>query len=112
MPIEMSNAQAVLLQKMNALESIAQNRSVARGGGAAFAAPGGDFGGAMKLALDRVNAQQNHASALTTAVDTGASDDLVGAMIASQKAGLSFSALLQVRNKLMSGFDEIMRLPL
>jgi flagellar hook-basal body complex protein FliE len=36
----------------------------------------------------------------------------VGAMVASQKAGLSFSALMQVRNKLMTGFDDIMRMPL
>ncbi len=38
--------------------------------------------------------------------------ELVGAMVASQKAGLSFSALMQVRNKLMTGFDDIMRMPL
>jgi flagellar hook-basal body complex protein FliE len=33
-------------------------------------------------------------------------------MEASQKAGLSFSSLMQVRNKLMTGFDDIMRMPL
>ena len=36
----------------------------------------------------------------------------MGAMVASQKASLSFATLMQVRNKLMTGLDDIMRLPL
>jgi flagellar hook-basal body complex protein FliE len=45
-------------------------------------------------------------------VDSGKSDDLVGAMLASQEAGLSFSMLMQVRNKVMGGLDELIKLPL
>ena len=41
-------------------------------------------------------------------VDTGKSDDLAGAMIASQQASLSFSALVQVRNKIATGFNDLM----
>ena len=37
---------------------------------------------------------------------------VIGAMVASQKAGLSFSMLLQVRNKVMSGIDDVMRMSL
>ena len=44
---------------------------------------------------DSVDLQSKEASALMTAVDTGKSDDLVGAMVASQKASISFSALVQ-----------------
>jgi flagellar hook-basal body complex protein FliE len=33
-------------------------------------------------------------------------------MIESQKASVSFSALLQVRNKLTSAFEEVMRMPM
>ena len=39
---------------------------------------------------------------------TGKSDDLAGAMIASQQASLSFSALVQVRNKIATGFNDLM----
>ena len=46
------------------------------------------------------------------AVDSGQSDDLAGAMIESQKASVAFSALLQVRNKLTTAFDDVMRMPL
>ncbi|EIK45715.1 flagellar hook-basal-body complex subunit FliE [Cellvibrio sp. BR] len=66
------------------------------------------FGDVFK-AIDN---QQHKASALTAAVDSGASDDLVGAMVESQKASVSFSALMQVRNKVTSAFEEIMRTPL
>ena len=69
------------------------------------------FSGAMKGVLDRVNEHQSLASNKMSAVETGQSDDLVGAMVASQKASLSFSALMQVRNKVVSSFDEIMKMP-
>ncbi len=59
-----------------------------------------------------IDNQQHKAGALAAAVDSGASDDLVGAMIESQKASVSFSALMQVRNKMTSAFEEIMRTPL
>lgn len=45
------------------------------------------------------------------AVDSGRSTDLVGAMLQSQRASVSFSALLQVRNKLATAFDDIIRMP-
>lgn len=59
-----------------------------------------------------INAEQNASSELMAAVDAGRSDDLVGAMVASQKASLSFEMLLQVRNKVMNGVDDIMRMSL
>ena len=63
-------------------------------------------------AVRAVDAQQHRSGALMAAVDSGQSDDLVGAMIESQKASVSFSALMQVRNKLSSAFDDIMKMPL
>jgi flagellar hook-basal body complex protein FliE len=59
-----------------------------------------------------IDNQQHTAAAMTEAVDTGASDDLVGAMVESQKASIAFSALMQVRNKVTSAFEEVMRMPL
>jgi flagellar hook-basal body complex protein FliE len=90
-------------------------------------APAGNFGGADTLAANQqqegfrtafadvfkaIDGQQHKASAMAEAVDSGASDDLVGAMVESQKANVSFSALLQVRNKVTGAFEEIMRMPL
>lgn len=71
-----------------------------------------NFTEVFKSALTRVSHAQNEAARMMSAVETGLSDDLVGAMIASQKAGLGFAALVQVRNRLVSGFEEIMRMPI
>ena len=70
------------------------------------------FSGVMQQTIRSINNEQNMASSMMSAVDSGQSDDLVGAMVASQKASLSFATLMQVRNKVMSGLDDIMRLPL
>ena len=69
------------------------------------------FSQAMTNVLDTVNQHQSVASQKMTAVETGASDYLVGAMIASQKASLSFNALMQVRNKVVMSFEDIMKMP-
>lgn len=65
----------------------------------------------MKSAIDGVDAQDQAAGERIAAVETGKSDDLVGAMLASQEASLSFSMLLQVRNKVMGAVDELLKLP-
>lgn len=70
-----------------------------------------DFSAIFKSALDRLNADQIQASDKMRQVETGESDDLVGAMVSSQKASLNFSMLVQIRNKVLSGFEDIMRMP-
>lgn len=70
------------------------------------------FASAMNKAIDNVDQMQHAASARQTAIDTGQSDDLTGAMIESQKASVSFSAMMQVRNKLTSALDEVMNIAL
>lgn len=73
--------------------------------------PGFSFSQSMKDALGDVNAEDSAAGARMAAVDAGKSDDLVGAMLASQQASLSFSMLMQVRNKVMGAVDELLKLP-
>ena len=76
------------------------------------AQPAAGFATAFDSVLQSVNEQQVKAEAAAAAVDSGLSDDLLGAMLESQKASVSFSALLQVRNKLTSAFEEVMRMPM
>ncbi|NRD71713.1 flagellar hook-basal body complex protein FliE [Shewanella sp. VB17] len=66
----------------------------------------------MESKVAAVNTDQNISSAKIRSVDMGESDDLVGAMVASQKASLSFSAMIQIRNRLVQAFDEVMKMPL
>lgn len=70
------------------------------------------FGAHMIGALRSVNEQDALAAAKMADVDSGRSDDLVGAMLASQEASLSFAMLMQVRNKVMGAVDELIKLPL
>ena len=77
-----------------------------------LAGANGGIGLAFEDLIRAVDADQHRASESVRAVEMGESEDLVGAMVDSQKASVSFSALLQVRNKLTSAFDEIMRTPL
>src|SRR5438045_1907555 len=59
------------------------------------------FAQSMKNALTSVDNEERVATDKMAAVDSGKSDDLVGAMLSSQQANLSFSMLMQVRNKVM-----------
>jgi flagellar hook-basal body complex protein FliE len=73
---------------------------------------GVNFSDALKQAIQNVDDQQRIASDKTEAVDRGDSDDLVGAMLSSQTASLSFSMLMQVRNKVANAMDELLKLSL
>jgi len=93
------------------LDSIRQSlTSVTEGPQPAADGAAAGFSDLLKHAVHGTDAQQHHANDLVTAVETGTSDDLVGAMLASQQASLSFSAMVQVRNKLMSAFDDIIKM--
>ena len=72
----------------------------------------GSFQSVLAQTIGQVNQLQLEASSQQQAVNAGLSDDLAGAMVASQQANISFSALLQVRNKLSSALDDILNTPL
>jgi flagellar hook-basal body complex protein FliE len=74
--------------------------------------PASGFAHSMTEALHAVDAKEHVAIDKMDAVDSGRSDDLVGAMLASQESSLSFSMLMQVRNKVMGAVDDLVRLPL
>ncbi|MBX5461003.1 MAG: flagellar hook-basal body complex protein FliE [Steroidobacteraceae bacterium] len=70
----------------------------------------GGFAERLRQALYDVNAQDRAASEKMADVDAGRSDDLVGAMLASQEASLSFSLLMQTRNKLVGALEDLIKL--
>lgn len=89
--------------------SILGNEAVLAAGGDQRAAEGG-FLASMQQAVRAVDDKAQHARNLAAEVDSGRSDDLVGAMLASQEASLSFSMLMQVRNKVVGAVDEVLKL--
>ena len=70
-----------------------------------------DFGSAISAALQQVNGQQAKASELSEAYERGDTHDIVSVMIERQKASLGFETTLQVRNKLLSAYRDIMNMP-
>ena len=74
-------------------------------------APQGSFAASMEQALNSVNASQNTAGQLTDAYERGETVDIAKVMLARQQAAVSFEATLQVRNKLLSAYKDIMNMP-
>ena len=62
-------------------------------------------------ALEKVNAGQQKASALTEQYERGETIDIAKVMLARQEASVGFEATLQVRNKLLSAYKDIMSMP-
>ena len=73
---------------------------------------GVDFTTVFKKSLDQVNNAQQHAATLARNFELGAPDaNLTEAMISMQKASISFQYTLQVRNKMVSAYQDIMNMP-
>ncbi len=84
-------------------------RSVAPSGTAATA--GASFGDAMAQAMKGVSQAQNEASRLQREVQLDNPNvSLEETMVSMQKAQIGFQATLQVRNRLVSAYSEIMNM--
>lgn len=104
----------LLLMRSSILnQNVALQRAAGRGaaGGSEGAEGGADFSTAINNALQQVNAQQSKASELTESYERGDTHDIVSVMIERQKASLGFETTLQVRNKLLSAYRDIMNMP-
>lgn len=70
-----------------------------------------DFGAMMKDSIEKVSETQMQAKELATAFESGdTSAELPEVMVAMQKASISFQAMTQVRNKLLSAYQEVMNM--
>ena len=69
------------------------------------------FTATMEEALKSVNEGQNKAGELSAAYERGENIDIAKVMLARQQASVGFEATLQVRNKLLSAYKDIMSMP-
>lgn len=99
-----------ILQKNAALRDVASTGTVGGAAGTQGTAPGG-FTEALNSALQQVNGLQNQAGEAAAAFERGDTTDIAGVMLAKQQASVSFEATLQVRNKLLSAYKDIMSMP-
>jgi flagellar hook-basal body complex protein FliE len=71
-----------------------------------------DFSAMLGGALKQVNALQKASSKAASDFVTGKSDDLVATMLASQKSSVAIQATIQVRNRVVSAYQDIMNMPI
>lgn len=78
----------------------------------ANSAAGGSFSSALQSAMHNVQTSGAEASHMMEQFMAGDAVDLHNVALAGQKAGLQFEMLLQVRNKVVQAYQEVMRLQL
>ncbi|MFM1885604.1 MAG: hypothetical protein RL026_761 [Pseudomonadota bacterium] len=85
----------------------------ANGLGAAPAGQPVSFAQVLKGGLDGVNAAQSRANRMADAFERGVPGvELAQVMLESQKASVQFRAAVEVRNRLVTAYQEIMNMPI
>ena len=105
----MSSVQGIdhLLGELRAAAALASGQQAP----AASGAESPDFAGMLAQSISQVNQIQQQADGAQQAFQSGAEDaNLQDVMVSLQKANLSFQTMVQVRNKLVSAYQEIMNL--
>ena len=69
-----------------------------------------NFSDFLNNALEKVNTLQQESTEATNKFITGESDNIHDVMIAGSKADLALQMTLQVRNKVMDAYNEIMNM--
>ena len=96
-------------QMVNQLRAVAAQASSSPASQAADATQ--DFAAMLKSAVEEVNSAQLDAKQLTRQFEAGDPDvNLQDVVLSLQKASLSFQTMVQVRNKLVSAYQEIMNM--
>lgn len=73
-------------------------------------APSESFGNVIDGLIGAVDAKQDAAQAITRRVLLGESDHLHQSVIAMQEASVAFTMMVEVRNKLVESYQELMRM--
>jgi flagellar hook-basal body complex protein FliE len=99
-----------LLAEMRAVMAVAQGKTLSPAQ-ATKPAGGVDFSSALKASIDGVAQMQNQAEAMQKSFVMG--DDKVSlsdTMISMQKANIAFQTTIQVRNKVVAAYNDIMNM--
>lgn len=96
-----------ILNQMRSLSLQAAGRPVQESGAST------DFSSLLQQSIASVNDTQQRANSMVEAFETGSSNfSLAEVMVESQKASVSFQAMLQVRNKLVEAYKDVMNMPM
>lgn len=97
----------LMLSELRSASAVASSKPASN----AAPADGPDFSQVLKSTIDQVNAAQQQAHKISEDFSSGQSNvNLQDVMINLQKANLSFQQMVQVRNKLVSAYHDIMNI--
>jgi flagellar hook-basal body complex protein FliE len=109
---------AMGIDRVMALRSqiLERNQALQRAGSGADVASSTEakpvsFADTLQTALKSVNQSQTQAGELSASYERGETVDIAKVMLARQQASVGFEATLQVRNKLLSAYRDIMSMP-
>ena len=100
-----------ILQQNAALQKASATGPAAPVSGEGGAPKTADFGDALKSALKEVNSLQAKSEDMSASYERGDTTDVAQVMLAREQASVGFQATLQVRNKLLSAYKDIMSMP-
>jgi flagellar hook-basal body complex protein FliE len=108
-PTNMANIESVLGQ-LRQYQALAENSNsttnpIQNENGA------GLFAESIKNAVQEVNETQKASKAIKAAYESGEDIPLTDVVMSIQKSSLAFEATLQVRNKVLKAYEEIMNMP-
>ncbi len=89
-----------------------QNNILKGAGGSESSTKGVSFGEFLNSAIKQVDGLQKDSENLNEALALGLTDNIHQVMIASEKASVALQFTMQVRNKIMDAYHEIMRMPI
>jgi flagellar hook-basal body complex protein FliE len=102
--------------RMKGMGDVASGSAIAPTPGAAGgvgATQGGGFGSVMSNAIDNVSRVQNDAGQLQAAFEMGdPKADLARVMVAMQQSQVAFRATVEVRNRLVQAYQDVMNMPI
>lgn len=104
---EVMDLRREIVERSEALQSL---RDAGAAGKPTATPAGGGFAEALKGAVETVNQAQARSSDIAAAYERGEVTDVAQVMLARQESGIAFEATLQVRNKLLSAYQDIMRM--
>ena len=110
-PMGVDRVMALRAQILERNQALARANSAAGAPAPATEAKPTSFTSAMEDALKSVNEGQQKASDLSASYERGETVDIAKVMLARQQASVGFEATLQVRNKLLAAYKDIMSMP-
>ncbi|APH05262.1 flagellar hook-basal body complex protein FliE [Bacillus weihaiensis] len=96
-----------MIGKINSVQQVLQPNQVQP---ASNAKKNTSFGEILKKSIDQVNTSQIESDKMTEALASGKNVELHDVMISSQKASITMLTAIEVRNKAIEAYQEMMRM--